>query len=148
MHIQELIKLEPGQDLSIANTFFGYTGKAQITLDSGEVLHWLYAGKESLLALAHSDEELVSFHVLDEELDEPDGGMILYHGKEYEFTYEDVGVVAHVEGELGAEEEDRVSFSDYENEAGDRIRLVTNDNTGESMALWGQLVTEDEVSIA
>ncbi|MFH1404773.1 MAG: hypothetical protein ABIH21_01585 [Patescibacteria group bacterium] len=147
MDINELItSVQPGAELNISNTPFSYTGTSRITLDSGDVLHWLYSGDERLLAIAPTDEELIIFTSIDEEM-EPDGTTVLYQGKEHEFSYEDTGVVTYVDGELNAEEEDRVSFSDYESAEGGVVRLVTNENTGESQAYVGTVIIEDEISL-
>jgi hypothetical protein len=97
-----------------------------------------------LLAISPDDEEVVSFDRVEEEL-EPQGEVILYRGKEYEYSYEDAGTVSEVDGDADATVEDRLTFSDYESEDGELIRAVTSENTGETQTYLGNLVVEEDI---
>ncbi|KKW32485.1 MAG: hypothetical protein UY77_C0022G0001 [Candidatus Uhrbacteria bacterium GW2011_GWA2_53_10] len=145
MKIEDLLHhLKPGSQMNIHNKPFVFAGKAKITLDGGDVRYWLYEEDGGFLAVAPDAEELVLFHLLDEEID-PQGGMILHKGDEHEFSYEDAGVATGVDGGAAAEEGDRYSFSDYESDEGRVVRLITNENTGEIKAYEGTVVVEEDI---
>ncbi len=138
-------QFEPGGSVSVLNEPFAFKGKAEFTLDGGETRHWIFNDEAVMLSLNPKDEELVLFEALDEEL-EPDTDIILYQGKEYEFSYEDAGTVSHVEGEVPLDEEERYMFTDYESDAGELVRLVKNDNTGEVKTYHGRVLSEDDIA--
>ncbi len=145
MKIEELLHhLEPGNQVTVSNKPFTYTGKVKITLDGGDVRYWLSNDEGGLLAVSPDDEEIVSFERIDEEL-EPEDGLILYRGKEHEFSYEDSGAVTDVVGDPGLEADDRYAFSDYEADGGSLVRLVTNENTGDQDAYFGNVVVEEDI---
>jgi len=145
MNIKHLLTLELGDAISIFNEPFTYVGHAKIELDSGHKLRWLYDDEGRMLSIAPQDEELILFHEVEDEI-EPEEEMILFQGKEYEFSYEDAGNVLEVEGDSATEEEDRFMFSDYQAAGGEIIRLIENENTGESSAYTGIFVSDEDVS--
>lgn len=145
MKIEELLHhLEPGSRITVSNKPYAYTGKAKITLAGGDVRYWLANSSGGMLAIAPDDEEIVVFESVDEEV-EPEDGLVLYRGKEHEFSYEDSGAVTEVVGETEFEEDDRYAFSDYESDDGAVVRLVTNENTGDQYAFYGRIVVEEDI---
>ncbi len=145
MTIPELLKkLEPETDLMISNEPFAYSGKAKMTLDGGDERFWLFNADGWMLTIAPSDEELVYYRQVDEML-EPDGETVGYRGVDYEFSYEDAGTASETEGETAVELEERYRFADYESDEGERVRIVTNESTGESRSFVGSVISEDDV---
>ena len=145
MKISKLLSLELGENISVLNQPFHFVGKAEVTLDDGTVNVWYYNDQSGLLTISAEEEEFVSFEHIEEEL-EPEANIILFQGKEYEFTYENAGKITNVEGDLISEEEDRYMFSDYDSADGEKVRLVKNENTGESMIYKGNVISEDDIS--
>ncbi len=117
MKIDALLTLEPDSELTIANESFTYSGKASVTLEGGDALVWLFQADGAMLAIAPDAEELVFYRQLDEQ-PEPENEVIGYQGKEYEFSYEDVGSVNDVEGDAPVDSDERYGFSDYESSGG------------------------------
>lgn len=145
MNIKRLLKLELGDAVSIFNEPFTYVGHAKIELDSGHKLRWFYDDEGRMLSIAPQDDELILFHEIEDEV-EPEDEMILFQGKEYEFSYEDAGNVLESEGDSSTEEEDRFMFSDYQASGGEIIRLIENENTGESSVYTGIFVSDEDIS--
>lgn len=144
MKIDALLTLEPDSELTISNEPFTYSGKASVTLEGGDALVWLFQADGAMLAISPSDEELMFYRQLDEAL-EPENETIGWQGKEYEFSYEDVGSVTDAEGDCPVDSDERYGFSDYESSGGERIRLVRNDSTGDVMTFVGVVVGEEDV---
>lgn len=144
MRLDQLVLLEPAAELMIANEPFTVSGKATVELDGGALRYWLFNSDGAMLTVSTDDEEMMFYRSIDEQ-PEPENETIGYQGKEYEFTYEDVGTVNHVEGESPVDSDERYGFSDYESDAGEMIRLVRNENTGDAMTFIGSLVGEDDV---
>ncbi len=144
MIIKDLLRLELGESVSVFNKPFLYGGKARITLDNETKLYWYFDDEDGMFAIAPEEEELLLFTQIDEEL-EPDE-IVLFQNKEYEFTYEDAGVVAETDGETIIEEGDRYLFSDYQSADGEIVRLVSNENTGETIGYVGRIVSEDDLT--
>jgi len=145
MNIEAILHhVEPGADLTISNEPFSFKSKALITLEGGDIRHWLFSEEGLLLAISPEDEEFVFMRELEEVL-EPEEEVVLYGGKEYEFSYEDKGSISEVEGDWEGEEEDTITFSDYEAEDGEVVRLITNEDNGETSAYLGKLVVEDDI---
>jgi hypothetical protein len=147
MNINDLFELEPGASISIFNNPFSYVGHADIELDGGQTMRWLYDVDGRMLSVIKADDELILFESIDEIL-EPENETILYQGKEYEFSYEDAGNVKGIEGDATTEEEDRFMFSDYHGQNGGIARLISNSNTGEDTHYIGEPVSEDDLSRA
>jgi hypothetical protein len=85
-----------------------------------------------------------SGHQITEEIEPSE--VILFQNKEYEFSYEDAGVVKQVDGDAFLEEEDRNGFSDYQSKDGETLRVITNENTGDAVSYFGRTVSEDDLS--
>ncbi len=145
MTIKDLLRLHLGDSVRIANKPFIYVGHTQIDLDDGQTIRWLYDDEGTMLSVSREDEEIILFKEINEEL-EPDGGTILYGDKEYEFSFEDTGAVAGVEGDGLGEEDDRFQYSDFQTADGEMLRLVSNETTGERMTYAGKYVSEDDVA--
>lgn len=144
MTIAELITISSGAEFNVLNEPFSFAGRADITLEGGDTRHWLYNADGGMLAISPNDDEILSFDLVEEEI-EPQGDTILFGGKEYEYSYEDSGVVSCVEGRCEAEDDDRLTFSDYEAEDGEVIRVVASENTGETAVYFGNTVVEEDI---
>ena len=136
--------LEPGSEITISNVPFMYAGKAKITLEGGDSRIWLYSQENTLLSISPDDEEMVHFRAVDEDLD-TDGDFVSFQNDEFEFSYEDVGVVSDIDGDVDAEESDRFSFMEYESDKNGVLRVVLNENTGERQIYIGQTMTEADI---
>lgn len=145
MTINEILNdLEPGEEITINNSPFMYSGKAKITLEGGDTRVWLYSQENTVLSISPDDEEMVHFRAVDEDLD-TDGDFVSFQNDEFEFSYEDVGIVSDIDGDVEAEENDRLSFMEYESDKNGVLRVVLNENTGEKHIYIGQTVTEDYI---
>lgn len=144
MKISDLLALELGESVSVANEPFTKMGQAEVKLDDGTKMFWLYDDEDHMLSVAPEEDELVFFQQIQEELEPSE--TILYQSKEYEFSYEDGGSVKHVEGDTLVEEEDHNAFSDYQSKDGETVRIITNDNSGEVISYAGRTVSEDDLS--
>ncbi len=143
MKISDLLALELGESVSVANEPFTKMGQAEITLDDGTKMFWLFDDEDHLMSVAPKEDELVIFQEITEEIEPSE--TILFQNKEYEFSYEDSGKVKQVEGDTLVEEEDRYAFSDYQSKDGETIRLITNENSGEVLGYSGHTVSEDDL---
>lgn len=144
MTIKDLLSLDLGDSVSIFNHPFTYVGRSEVTLDDESVVFWLYGDDDELLSVSPDDEELVLFEYSEDEL-EPDD-MIFFRGKEYEFNYENAGRITGIEGEASTEQDDRYTFHEYQSLEGERLRLISNENTGESQTYLGRVVSEDDLT--
>ncbi len=145
MNIKDLFTLELSHSVSVFNEPFTYVGHAQIELNGGQNMRWMYDEENRMLAVTPDDDELMLFEQIEDDL-EPENEMILYLGKEYEFSYEDTGKVVGIEGESATEEDDTFMFADYEASGGLIVRLISNQNTGESSIYLGRMVSEDDLA--
>ena len=144
MKLDQLLLATPGAELVIANNPFTYAGKADMELDGGDVRHWMFDASGRMLTVSPDYEELMLYRLMDEQV-EAENETIGYQGKDYEFTYEDIGSIVAVDGDAMVEEDERYAFSDYESDDGEMIRIVRNDNTGDVMCFIGSMVGEDDV---
>ncbi len=143
MKISELLSTDLGSSISVTNEPFTKVGQAEIMLEDGTNMFWLFDDEDHMLSVAPKEDELVLFHHISEEMEPSE--MILFQNKEYEFSYEDAGTIKKVEGDPSVEEEDHVVFSDYESKDGEIVRIVTNENSGEVMSFVGRTVSEEDV---
>jgi len=144
MKISDLLAMELGESVSVANEPFTKAGQAEIVLDDGSKVFWLYDDADHLLSIAPDQDELVLFQQFTEEIEPSE--TILFQNKEYESSYEDSGIVKQSDGDALVEEEDRNSFSDYQSKDGETVRLITNENSGEVVGYVGKTVSEDDLS--
>lgn len=144
MDIKDLLEITLSKSISVFNEPFRYMGRAEITLDNGAVLYWMYDDGDVMFAVAPDEEELVLFHKIEEEIEPSD--VILYQNKEYEFSYEDAGKITEIIGNPEADEDDRYLFSDYQSQDGETIRIITNENTGEIHKYIGKTISEDDLT--
>lgn len=144
MKISDLLAMELGESVSVANEPFTKIGQAEITLDDGTKMFWLFDDEDHMLSVAPKEDELVLFTQTTEEIEPSE--IILFQNKEYEFSYEDAGVIKQVDGDARVEEEDRNGFSDYQSKDGETLRVITNENSGEVIAYSGRTVSEDDLS--
>ncbi len=143
MNIQDLLSTDLQTNLSVSNDPFFYVGRAEITLDDGAKLFWFFSDDEGMLSIAPQEEELIIFEKIEDEIETSD--TIFYRSKEYEFNYEDAGNVTSIDGDPLAEEEDRYMFSDYQAAGGEVLRVVLNENTGETLIYHGHTVSDEDV---
>jgi hypothetical protein len=145
MTIDDFLEKDLGVAVSVFNEPFTQIGRATITLKGGTKMIWLYDEDDRMISLVVEEDELVLFEKIHEEL-ETDGESVLYQNKEYEFTYEDAGKVSEVTGDSETEDDDAYLFSDYESANGQLIRMIENENTGESGAYFGRVVSVDDLA--
>lgn len=144
MTIDDLLALPHGGGVSVSNHPFTYVGRSELKLDDDSHVFWLYSDDDELFSVSPDEEELVLFEQLEDEI-EPDDS-VFFRGKEYEFSYENAGKIVAVDGEASTEMDDRYLLSEYESSEGERLRLITNENTGEVTAYLGRTVSEDDLS--
>lgn len=148
MTIEELIHhVQPGTEITVANGAFSCAGRATVTLEGGDRRHWIFDSDGGMLSVAPEDEEIIAFSSVQEEM-EPQGELVIFGNKEYEFSYEDIGTMTESEGEVNSEVEDQLTIADYEAEDGEIVRLVTNQNTGGQLAYVGKTVVEEDIQSA
>lgn len=143
MKISDLLALDLGESVSVSNAPFTKIGQAEIKLDDGAKMFWLYDDEDNMLSVVPDEEELIFFQKIVEEIEPSD--TILYQSKEYEFSYEDGGTDMVNQGETFVEEEDHYLFSDYQSKEGETVRLITNETTGEVVGYVGHTVSEEDI---
>jgi len=144
MNIQELLLLPISETVSVFNQPFTYVGRVEITLDDGSKMYWLFNDEDGMLSVAPDEEELITFDHLEDEVEADDS--VFLHGKEYEFSYEGAGKITSSDGESQMETDDRYLFNEYESSDGEKLRIVSNENTGETDAYLGRIVSEDDLN--
>lgn len=144
MTIKDLLSLELSGSVSVFNHPFTYVGRSELTLDDESVVYWLYSDDDEMLSVSPDEEELVLFEQLEDEIEADDS--IFFRGKEYEFNYENAGKISDVDGTAETEMDDRYLFTEYQSAEGERLRLITNENTGEVSAYLGRTVSEDDLT--
>jgi hypothetical protein len=145
MTIKELFKLKLGDALSVSKVPFTYVGHAQIELDGGAKLRWLYDDEGNLFSISPKDEEMVFLREIGDDVD-PDGDTVVFKEKEYEFNSEETGTVMDTHGESVAETDETLLVSDYQTAEGEILRVVNNEATGENLVYLGKYVSEDDVA--
>ncbi len=144
MTIKDLLNLELGESVSVFNQPFTYSGRSEVTLDDDAKVYWLYDDEDRMLSVSPDDEELALFDRLEEEV-EPDDSVFL-HGKEYEFSYENAGKITAIDGKVETEQDDRYLFTEHIAADGERLCLISNENTGEAVVYLGKTVSEDDLT--
>ncbi|MEK7615391.1 MAG: DUF4178 domain-containing protein [Patescibacteria group bacterium] len=144
MTIKDLLALELGESVSVFNQPFEYAGRSEVTLDDDAKVYWLFDDEDRMLSISPDDDELVLFDRLEEEVEADDS--IFLHGKEYEFSYENAGKITDVDGSAETEQEDRYLFTEHQSADGERLRIISNENSGEAMVYLGKTVSEDDLS--
>ena len=144
MTLSELLSLPLGETVSVFNQPFTYVGRSEVTLDDGSKMYWLFNDEDGMLSVAPAEEELVTFDHLEDEVEADDS--VFLHGKEYEFSYEGAGKITSSDGESQMENDDRYLFNEYESSDGEKLRIVSNENTGETDAYLGRIVSEDDLN--
>lgn len=145
MTIRDLFKLHLGDSINIFHKPFVYVGHAEIDLDNGKRMRWIYDDEGSVLSVAPEDEELILFKDIEEEL-EPDDDTIVFHGKDFEFETEVNGNVVNIEGESVAEEDEHYILTDYQSPDSEVVRVASNENNGDNLMYFGKYVTEDDIA--
>jgi len=143
MKIPDLLSYDLGESVSVANAPFTKVGQAHVHLDDGANMFWLYDDEDGMISVVPDEEELIYFQKIQEEIEPSE--TILFQSKEYEFSYEDGGVVKEIQGDALVEEEDHYVFSDYQSKDGETVRLITNETTGEVLGYVGHTVSEEDI---
>lgn len=144
MTIKDLLSLDLSESVSVFNQPFTYIGHSEVTLDDESKVFWLYSDSEEMLSVSPDDDELVFFEKLEDELESDE--TIFFRGKEYEFNYENAGKISAIDGETETEVDDRYLFTEYQSLEGERLRLISNENTGETLTYLGRIVSEDDLT--
>jgi len=145
MHIQSILLLKPGQEVSVDNDPFECVGRWSLVLDNGETLHWFMDVEDHVLTVANEEEEVVFFHHVEADV-EPQEERVIYEGVEYEYSYDDSGYVKDGYGETLLDEDDHITFVDYESPKGDILRIVTDEDAGERTVFLGRIIAEEDVN--
>ncbi len=146
MTIAELLALSPDASLTVHNRLFNLQGLVTLTLDTDHQQVWVIADDGRVLSVKTTTEEIVAFEPVEEEL-EPEGSVVAYRGREFEFNLEDAGTVCRSLGDVEHVEEDRYAFRDFEDDEGVRVRLLTNETTGDIRAYHGVPVEAEDVQL-
>jgi len=144
MTLSELLSFPIGETVSVFNQPFTYVGRVEVILDDGSKMYWLFNDEDGMLSVAPDEEELITFDHLEDEVEADDS--VFLHGKEYEFSYEGAGKITSSDGESQMETDDRYLFNEYESSDGEKLRIVSNENTGETDAYLGRIVSEDDLN--
>jgi len=144
MNLTELLSLPLSETVSVFNQPFTYVGRVEVTLDDGSKMYWLFNDEDGMLSVAPDEEELITFDHLEDEVEADDS--VFLHGKEYEFSYEGAGKITSSDGESQMENDDRYLFNEYESSDGEKLRIISNENTGETDAYLGRIVSEDDLN--
>ncbi|HBO99696.1 MAG: hypothetical protein UU48_C0006G0073 [Candidatus Uhrbacteria bacterium GW2011_GWF2_41_16] len=150
MTLKQLLETtQPGQTLLAHNDPFDYQGKAEITLEGGDVIYWLFNEKDSFISVNPETDEMVDFRGVEDEVEreEDDPGTVGYEGDNYELSYEDRGTLTKIEGDIPLEEGHIFVFKDYEKEDGGLVRILENEMTGEEQIYAGSILVEEEVTL-
>lgn len=147
MTIEELLALSPDASITVHNRLFVLQGTVTVALDTDGEHVWLIADDGRLLSVKPATEEILSFNVVEEEL-EPEGSVVSYRGRAFEFNLEDAGTVRRAVGDVEHAEEDRYAFRDFEDDEGERVRILTNETTGDVHAFHGTVVEAEDVQAA
>lgn len=142
MIIQDILSaFESEQSIIVRDkTFHPHTVETAI-LDTGEQVFWAYGDVGVWLSVDPGGEEIMQFEDLDEEV-EPEDDVVVYGGSDFEFSYE--GSARLKDDETSAV----YAFREFENNDGKRIRLTTNEGTGDVTVSFGSIVTEEEIQEA
>lgn len=147
MTIEELLALSPEASITVHNRPFTLQGTVTIALDNDGEHVWIVADDGRMLSIKPALQEILSFELVEEEL-EPEGSVIAYRGREFEFNLEDAGTVRRALGDVEHAEEDRYAFRDFEDDEGARVRLLTNETTGDVRAYHGVELEAEDVQAA
>jgi hypothetical protein len=134
----------PGHEFLVQNSPFVVNGRLTITLEGSEFNYWLLADDGRMLSLNPDADEIIVFSPVSDELSGDDEAVVL-QGKEYEFTYEDGGMISDLEGETDLDLEDEINFKDYEAEDGEKVRSATIMPSGDKYNYIGQVALDDDI---
>ncbi len=147
MRFTDLLSLRLSTNLSVNNEPFTLVGKLTLDLEGGEPNYYLLSEMGTILSVHPRSEEMVLFRQAESQI-ERDDDIVVEGGKDYEFSYEDRGVISETQGEVFFEEGDELSFIDYEADDGARIRAITNEYSGDEKFYVGSVVTEEDILLA
>jgi hypothetical protein len=146
MTTEELLSLPSNTTLLVKNDPFEYKGRAEITLEGGEIEHWLFSDEGAFISVNPETDEKVYYRLAESEFESDEEGAV-YEGEPYESTYKDHGTVTAITDGAAFEEEDVLDFQDYENDEGELIRDLENSSTGDKQVYTGMVLVEEEVKV-
>jgi len=142
MTIAEIVlALQVDHNIIVRDKTFHPRSVETAVLDTGENVYWAYGAAGVWLSVDPGGEEIMQFEDIDEEL-EPEDDVVVYGGNDFEFSYE---------GSATLKDDDTsttYSFREFENSDGRRIRLTTNEGSGDTKVSFGAVVTEEEIQEA
>lgn len=145
MTTADMLKLaQIGQELSVLNSPFKIHGRITITLEGGDDIIWIFSEDEKLLTVNPVTDEVILLAPMEDEISGDDEA-VAYQGKEYEFSYEDKGMISG--GEDGADFDvgEKVNFKDFESENGQIVRAVNTSGTEDQLNYAGQALLDDDI---
>ncbi|KKT69837.1 MAG: hypothetical protein UX09_C0033G0005 [Candidatus Uhrbacteria bacterium GW2011_GWE2_45_35] len=146
MTTNQLLALQSNTTLLVKNDPFEYKGRAEITLDGGEIIFWLFSDEAAFVSINPVTDEVVFFRQTESELEGDEEGA-LFEGEPFELSCKDHGTVSVITDEASLEEEDILDFTDYENKEGEIVRVVENSSTGDSQVYTGIVLVEEETKV-
>lgn len=141
MTIEETIELlKNGESITIGDKQFDPISFDEIRLISGEMLYFAEDDNQGvLLSIDQDSDEIIMFQKIEDDLEVEDE-TIVYGGSDYELSLESEGNIIVDDNEI-----ESISFKDFENGSGDKIRLVEYGAGGDIRGWSGSIVIEDEL---
>ncbi len=133
--------LKNDEPIVVRDKTFKPKGAYALTLDTGEVIYWVYSNDDGWLSLDEDSDEILFMTELDEEV-EPEDDIVVYGGKDYEFSYEGS---AHMKDDEAGE---NYVFKEYESPAGEIIRIMERESTGDMSYHSGVKLTDEDLQQA
>lgn len=116
-------------------------GVREVTLETGEKVYWAEGKDGTLLSLAPESDEILLFEEM-AETPEPEDDMVVCGGEDYELSYEGTAVVREGESNIS------YALKDFEGPDGNILRLREEEMSGETAAMFGTPLTEEDLQEA
>jgi hypothetical protein len=140
------LSLKSNTTLLVKNDPFDYKGRAEITLEGSQIIHWFFSEEGAFISANLDTEEMIYFFPVEGEVETDEDGAV-FEGEPYELSAEDKGTVSAIFDETAVEAGDILNFTDYENSDGELVRAQENESTGESQVFTGGVLVEEEVVV-
>lgn len=137
---EALSKLQEEQSIIVRDKTFEPLRLDEVVLESGEAVFWAHAKDGTWLSLDPDGEEVIQFEDIDEEV-EPEDDIVVYGGRDFEFSYE--SKITQLTDDGGAV----MMMREFEGPAA-IIRLIVDESTGDTTASYGRKVNEEELQEA
>lgn len=137
---EALKKVQEEQSIVVRDKTFEPTRVDEIVLESGETVYWVRAKDGTWLSLDPEGEEVIQFEDIDEEL-EPEDEIVVYGGRDYEFSYESKVTLLTDDGGT------MMMMREFEGPSA-IIRLIEDESTGDTTASYGRKINEEELQEA